>query len=375
MKEGFSFCDVDIYNIGLHYAPDLENTFVYGPTEAAIHEETFEGHTGGYNYGITKQPKTFTLRCYFEDSKIDRTLLANVYSLFKVGRSGRLVFQRRPWCYYYATVTENPEISLFNYEQGLITIRMKAYYPFARSDSLFCERTQQNYDKLMECTAFFDEEQKVPSMDALAQLNVSSLTTAGTIILGNPGSEYAAVGIEIAGNAPNGVTITNSATGQICKFAPFTNAVTTNAGKYIYLDGLNGKTSLIGQSSTEPGFRYHDSGHIDLEPAHTAIRNCYISYGNEPTVNIVNTVVAENASQSRKDQAQFLFRNLQNKYIYTDSWKKITGQADEHTLIVSGNSNLVGSRRTTIMPMNEITISGQNMNLTRCKFIYKATFE
>lgn len=59
MAGGFSFCGVDIAKYGLYYAPEDENTYVYGSGEYATHDETFDGHDGGYWYGTTLQPKEF----------------------------------------------------------------------------------------------------------------------------------------------------------------------------------------------------------------------------------------------------------------------------------------------------------------------------
>ena len=88
MTGGFSFCGTDIATIGLEYAPELENTYVYKPAKARIHEETFDGHNGGYYYGSSLEPKEFVLRCYFEEKEIDRGLMARVENLFREGRSG-----------------------------------------------------------------------------------------------------------------------------------------------------------------------------------------------------------------------------------------------------------------------------------------------
>ena len=93
MKGGFSFCGVDIADIGLEYAPDNKDTYVYKPGEAEVHEEIFDGHDGGYIYGATKRPKEFILRCYFEDKNIAEGIMARAYNLFKIGKSGKLLLQ------------------------------------------------------------------------------------------------------------------------------------------------------------------------------------------------------------------------------------------------------------------------------------------
>ena len=106
MKGGFTYRGVDIAELGLEYAPEIEETYVYRPAASTLPDETFDGHNGGYYYGITYQPKEFTLRCFFEEERIDRGVMAKVYATFKKGSSGRLVFQRRPWCYYNVVIED-----------------------------------------------------------------------------------------------------------------------------------------------------------------------------------------------------------------------------------------------------------------------------
>ena len=49
MLGGFTFCGVDIADIGLDYAPELADTFVYAPSRVRVHEETIDTHDGGYS--------------------------------------------------------------------------------------------------------------------------------------------------------------------------------------------------------------------------------------------------------------------------------------------------------------------------------------
>ena len=134
MHASFSFCGIDIESLGLSYAPEIENTYIFKPANSISHIETSDAHNGGYYYGSNYEPKEFTLRCFFEEKSIETRALPEVYRLFRVGASGKLIFSRSPWCYYYATVTDPIELNLTNYLNGSVTIHMKAMYPFARSD-------------------------------------------------------------------------------------------------------------------------------------------------------------------------------------------------------------------------------------------------
>lgn len=350
MKGGFSYCGTDIADLGLEYVPELENTFVYKPSEAEIHEETFDGHHGGYAYGATIRPKEFVLRVCFEND-IDRGILARFYSLFKVGKSGKLIFQRRPWCYYYATVTSIDDTELLSYLSGTIKINMKAYYPFGRSDTFVCKRTDDTFFRTINNTSLFENESMVPVME------FSDVTSVGKpIILANPGTERAPVCIVVSGNVGNGIDIRNLTTGQTCGVVGLTTENTTDQNKKVYIDGMNGKTVIVGGGESKPAFLYHDKGFIELEPAGIALRNVFTSYSN-------NKVTLRNN----------LEENVVGKFIFVDNkWCKIISQTDN---ILTIDQNVAsGTNKTMIMTLNEITIDASSEMNISIKFIYNPTF-
>lgn len=360
MKAGFSFCGTDISKLGLEYAPEIEDVYVYRPSTANIHEETFDGHHGGYFYGATYQPKEFKLKCFFQDSQIDRGIFSQIYALFRKGKSGQLIFTRRPWCYYYATVTEVDDTGLFNYKNGVITVTMKAYYPFARCDSFLNEKTDRYHDDVMLNSALFDTEEMV-SVLPFAKFNIKAKTT---LYLPNPGTEKSRVSISIAGNVGGGVDIKNETNGQTCGFVAISKDLTNivsqsdmSLNTYVYTDGISGKTMLISPSQKKIAFMYHDHGFIELEPAFPALRNIYISYSgtNVSTVNNLPQDVV----------GQFIFAG--------GKWRRITSQ-NGTDLVVSGLTG-EGTLRTMIIGMNKIVVSPRTtMDLTMLKFDYKPTF-
>ena len=371
MKGGFSFCGVDIAEIGLEYAPENKDTYVYAPNSSEIHDETFEGHNGGYIYGSSRKPKEFTLRCFYQDSHIAHGNMALALNLFRVGKSGKLIFQRRPWCYYYATVISVDTSDMFNYMNGLIVITMKAYYPFARglevkknADSeghlLYNLKDDPYHDEIMENTALFDNADMMP-------ITEYDLAPNGTFLLYNPGTERATLGIVIAGTAgDDGIIIGNNTTGQKCKYSNFETGQNENQ-KYIYTDGINGKTILYNNGVKELAFLYHDYGFIELEPAFPILRNIYVSYSG-------NTVTCANILYQNDEEREWYI----GKYIYLKAtgkkWFKIVGSPNKHTLTVTGNSG-TGSLKTSVALMNEMQLTiSQNTNIRSLKFLYKPTY-
>ena len=361
MEGGFTFCGCDIAELGLEYAPENENTYVYAPTEAEIHDETFDGHHGGYAYGATKKPKEFILRCFFEEKAIDRGIMTRVYDLFRVGKSGKLVFKRKPWCYYYVTVKSRPKTEFTNYLNGLITITMTAYYPFARGinfgdteDHAFYNLPSDLYhDDVVLNTGLLNKEGMVPS------LSYTNLTSQKSIILFNPGTEPAQVGIAASGDSGSGVTIKNYTTGQECKLVAMSKAVTTDVNKEVFCDGINGKTLLRGAATSEIAFLYHDHGFIELEPAFPILRNVFINYTGNTTIQLINNI--------KKDvRGEYIFAN--------NKWLKILTQ-ENNSIIVNEPVGISGEERTCICKMNELSIEPDStMNIDRISFSYKPTF-
>ena len=370
MKGGFSFCGTDIADLGIEYAPELKDTNVYRPAKSNIHEETFDGHDGSYIYGASKEAKEFILRVFFEEKVIDRGLMARVYNLFKVGKSGKLIFKRRPWCYYYATVTDVDDTELRNYMNGLITITMKAAYPFSRfcsndndDEADFCNTYKDEYhDAIMLNTALFDKKGMKPPT-AFGSVD-SPIETGFSFILANPGTERAKVGIIAEGSAGRGVIIKNNTTGQECKLVAMSMEKTTNANKHVFIDGLNGKTSLVSNDENNPSsvpcFLYHDHGFIELSPAYPCLREVFATYDGY-TVETLN----------------LLYENYKDYYIFLNNkWKKIESNTKQTiTLVEDGDPLPIGEEQTTIMRMNELTVQTiGNASLTRLCFVYKPTF-
>ena len=360
IRGGFSFCGVDIAELGLSYAPEKEDTYVYRPADVNVHEETFDGHDGGYFYGVSKQPKEFALRCYFEEETIDRGVMERIYNLFRTGRSGKLVFSRRPWCYYYATVTSLPHPELNNYMNGLITITMKAHYPYARGDSMFydpfSDEEEKENDIVLSSTALVENENMIPDV------SFSNLTSATTFILHNPGTEYAPLSIIAAGDTGLGVTIRNETTNQNCRLIAMEKATTSDLDKAVYVDGMNGKTSLIGMNdgSSSLAFYYHDSGFIKLAPAYPALREIYVSNVEDDVCTLVNTI----------------YQDVTGWFIFiAGQWVEILEQQDENTLKLAEQVSSFDQQRTMITRMNKISIiPDDTMELTHISFSYKPTY-
>lgn len=355
MQGGFSFCGVDIAKFGLEYVPPLDQTYVFGGAPYEVHQETFDAHHGGYFYGTTVQPKDFTLKCLYQDLHIAHGSLTAIENFFRRGKTGRLVFEQRDWLWYTATVVGIDLSDLRNYRNGFVTITLRAYYPFARHDyiSLGNDNMLDSYIAANTGLLPVEETPKTEFID---------ITETTNILLYNGGSERAGVAIAIAGNASEGITITNYTTGQSAKFVAFTDDITTNANKYIVSDALNGKTVITDGTNSELGFLYHDHGFIELAPSYPTERDIYVTYSQgSDRISLVNTDLGD---------------DVVGRYIRIgDKWLRIINK-DNQDLIVNEAIATTGSAYSNIVTMNEISIElSQGAKLTKLEFIYKPTFQ
>lgn len=383
MKGGFSFCGVDIATIGLEYAPEIENTYIYHPSKSRIFDETFDSHAGGYYYGQTREPKEFSLRCIFEGKEIDRGIMGRIFHLFRPGNTGKLVFDRRPWCEYIATVIDIDDTQFTNYLNGIIVIEMKAYYPFSTYDTMWVPQNYEDFSRAMSNTALFEKEEMVPRMKyGSVSIPITETIKEAPIILPNPGTELAPVGIEIAGDVGDGVTITNMSTGQTCRFVGLTASEFDGEKTWLYLDSLTGKTLKVKDGKTSLQFINHERGFLHLAPGYPCIRNMYI-YTQEGTVYSKIKLYDHRVGETRADAEE----RYVGKYIWLDSkWCKIIGVGNGTTpTMYNGEDEYIlrlnqfvsdGLRvRASIYQMNEISVEADTkISLTRLNFIYKPTF-
>lgn len=365
MQGGFSFCGTDIAELGQEYVPDNANTYVYAGASYKVHEHAFDGHDGGYFYGTTTGIKTFVLRCIYQESNINDGILTRIEKLFSDGKTGRLVFQKRPWVYYVATVTRLHVGSITNYLNGFVTIEMKSYYPYGRFDEPFYP-VGYEFEKNMIANSNMQPE-TMASPTVIVE-NGSVLASQREITLYNGGTRNAPVAIEIAGDVGEGVIITNSTTGQKMSIVGLTKEATTDQGKYLVCDAMTGKTIITDGTTCEDAYFYHDYGFIDLAPNEVIERDRYCS-----------------ASGGRGGYV--LASNLEpfpdeciGNYIYViDSWRKITGWDDpvnKTSLLVSPKITwLTKAGYMTVATMNHITVTPvSSMRLTKLNFVYKPTF-
>lgn len=359
---GFIFNGVSCKSLGLEYAPELQDTYIYDADSFKINEEAFEGHDGGYYYGSTVNSKEFTLRCFFEEHNINKGILTKVSNAFKRGTTGKLIFDSRPWCWYIATVTNIDTSKITNFLNGYVTVKLKAYYPFSRYDTLYIKSDDMSYYNILSNSALLNQDITPISnvVDGTPITHQSSLNDR-TFILYNGGTERAKVAVEIQGDVGlGGVTISNATTNQKMRIVKMTGSSATSGSDYYMCDGLTGKCIL----NNTLKFEWHDYGFIELDPAYPIKRDIVIDVSDGSGSYVVTSQEIFDISDK-------------GKYLYIDGqWREITTvDTENNSLTISGNNITPGLYLTNLVTMNKIIVTpGSTMNITKLNFRYKPTF-
>lgn len=388
---GFTFCGVDVGDLGLHYAPPLNETYVYSSGDIALQQQVFESHNGGYFYGYSRKPKKFKLRCFFEQKHINDGVLSKIENLFRLGRTGRLIFKQREWLWYNATVTGLDMSGLTNYMNGIVVIQLTAYYPYGRTDFSFIPQTMISiedafqdlmtqrpegmiiqtdsangsvYDTWSESKKRINRKRAMfNNIKANTNLLQDKYKTETILINGTidqtegrsmtfpvyyGGTVDAPVAIRIAGNVGEGVGIYNTTNLSQCSFIAMTKQETTYRKNYVVCDALSGKTYLQDfLFGKQMKFLYHDSGFLYLKPCeYRKINNVHFDHW-------VSQIQANEPTFTEEDVGKYIFINAK--------WYKIIEFIDDCHIKadnVSGSEQMVDE--TIIATMNEITIKSDS---------------
>lgn len=290
-------------------------------------------------------------------------IMTKVHEVFKIGKTGKLVFKKRPWLWYVATVISVDTSKMVSPRNGFVVITMRAYYPFARSDKMEIDEYDLNKYDILANSNYMTKKVKLPSSQIANDRAVINRTKQ--IILYNPGTQRAKVAIEIAGDAGNGITITNKTTDQSCRFVGFSHAITNGDKKYIICDGLTGKTVLTDGINGELAFLYHDYGFIELQPGNV-IRNLHGKY-----------VKDEENKNYYIELNNGLADLLVGKYVYVNkTWHEVVPGTMPNTIRFIEDAGFTeGDIVFAAVTMNKIQIKGGgHFELTKLKFDYKPTF-
>ena len=384
MEGGFTYGGVDIASLGFEYVPENQYTYVYQPAVFAPQEQAFEAHDGAYFYGATYKPKDFSLRLIYEDKHLMSGALTRLFNLFQRGKTAKLVFARRPWVWYMATVLSIDASQVKSFMNGVVTVNLRAYYPFGRSDLTYIEQDYEYKEDLLANSAMVVGNEWQLDKDFASN---GAITAANSYFIYNPGTQSCPVCIEIAGDFGTGITITNANTQQLCEIKSPTGGGLTS-GQSLTFDALNGKVLIHSTGSTEYGYIYHDNGFIDLASSYPIQRGVHINGTSgtsyivtEETIldDLVGQYVALGADGAFLNFCRLNVMRLGNESgdtamkVRINNMEQLEGGGTK--LYLDSMLTTDVTAQTNILPMNMITVTPKStMNLTKLIFHYKPTF-
>ena len=318
-----------------------------------------DSHQGEQWHGSKVVRKDFSLRCYFENIK--EPALEYVLSLFKRDTYGDLIFGERPWVVYSARVVKPCEVT--KYPQlngrlsGILVLNLAAFHPFGLSNINSAE--DLDADAIKQGISPFLPLALMPTLPVVSASN--RLTGTKEYLLYNAGTAPADTIISIAGNVGEGVVIENLESGDTCRVVKITDAVTTNAGKYLEMNSRTGECLMKSDSSVANGFIYHDGGFVKLSPNVHLLKDLPVTYTSSGVVTTTEPVFNSNHIASYAHVA--------------GSWRRIGGVVDAKNAVVTPSPASSGSGTTQVAKMSKIRITPiSTMSLSKFTVDYKHTF-
>ena len=263
-------------------------------------------------------------------------------------REGRLIFDERPFVYYDVIVNRPSEGEVYRVIEndsflysGKITLHFKAYDPYGKM--MYIAYEEEDTDKASDHCGILPSSQMPPAISA----------KTGNYLVYNPGTETTDLIIRIAGSAPNGMTITNNTTGEKCELI----GVVADPN-WIEVNSEEGSVRIEPSTEGQFGFEFHNYGYIRLAPCTPFIPDITIK-------TIPDTDVIEH-------DAPYLGDDVVGQYIRINGhWRKILEVQDETHLVIDHTTTLTRTHKTCIVTMNEITISGSKLALTKLELEYE----
>ncbi len=346
----FSFNGHRCTEFGLHYIPSSSNRWYSSPSWKDI-SATVTGRHGKYKYGSTVEARTFTLECYFEDATIEQ--LEAMQRWLHRNQTGKLIFDDRPYVYYTVSPSQPSKGDIWasayssaisHRGSGKCTLYFEAAWPFG----VLAQNSYTGYDSngIRRHTGLLRSTQMPPQPSP----------AAGDFMLYNPGTEYTWPTFTFEGSAPNGLKITNHTTGETCTLTAFPVG---QADTGIKIDGETGMITALPLG--EPRWSCHSDGYIRLAPNLDYYRD--IEVGATEGSNAISIYYYPGINET-----------FVGKYVYLqNNWYKIISVSDDgSSAVLNGNVPEGRIETTDIVPMNELTLEGDGLQLTNFTVEYKA---
>ena len=306
-----------------------------------------EGSDGGFYIGNQVKPRDFSLDCYVEEITAEQR--EGLMQWLDRNTSGTLVFDHRPHVHYEVHPIKRIEITQYTHSidgrkrySGTFTIAFRAYDPFGK---LFRNWFDNNAT-----------EMELIETGLISSLMMPPYPTPSTrdFLLYNCGFERAHTLIRLAGSAAM-MVIENKTTGQKCVVKDL-RAGDIPPGATLEISSETGQVWLNKGEERELAFYYHDLGYIMLAPCLPFARDIQISH----TMN--SKVITSNGG---------FLPHMAGQYVWLRTkWCKIQWVNDT-TAYLDTEAAVTGVSVSPIVAMNEISVYGNGISLTRLDIDYE----
>lgn len=159
------------------------------------------------------------------------------------------------------------------------------------------------------------------------------------------------VTFRLAGSAPNGLLIYNKTNNTQCRLRGLPSS------GVLHIDSTRGLLTTVTQLGTEITFAYHDYDYVQLAPNDQLNYMVRAEYS-EGSQNVHITTRVE--------------EDLTGMYLYLDDeWNKILTIDDDGDATMANATSTSGIEDVHLGRMNEITISGDGMELTTLEYTFE----
>lgn len=248
---GFTYNGIHCSAFGLYYIPTKEDLWFQDP-DYDVYSEDVDWRHGGYYYASKAKVRTFNIKCYFEE--IDVAKRQAIKNWLRMDSHGKLIFDDMPFVYWDVRPSKSITGSWYNdnneSHSGKVDIQFKAYEPFGYLARKSNDGTED------------DDAEDYCNIISSSDMPAAPTTTSRSFNIYNPGTETCGLSIEFAGSISNPFRFFNNANGTFCEFKSIPD------GLRLVINGDTGyvSTYVVGTTTSDNGFAYHNKGIVTLVP-------------------------------------------------------------------------------------------------------------
>lgn len=346
---GFTFCGIHSSKFNIYAISDGSSYTM--PLFAEFNDkfQSVDGYDGAYYFGTDYTSKARPVQCVVD--RADENTLRNIQNWLNPKRVGKLTFDESPYKYYIAKISSSPNLNFYpqsdgngnHVYSGTFTLDFMAFNPFAYS-----------YVNSIDDYAYYEESKGLWYYDSgilyheeTPPVIINNITKTTNVLLYNGGNKSTKPIITVKGSADE-IIIKNNTTNQYCKLS---NLIDVE----MIIDSKKGQVRVQDILASS----FHEGGFIEIEGSNRVDRYLDINFTNGS-----EQIAIE----------EYIDLDIVGRFIAVNSnWYKVVDCNFDLGIITldrpfDGATNIYD---VSIIDLNEITISGVNLNIESIKFDYK----